>query len=842
MTPRRKQSKTPGRSRVDVTPGKPSFPTTPGFRGWKPWTFRLLAVLGAPVLFFLLLEAGLRMTSFGYPTAFLLESLQDGQKTFTQNNQFGWRFFGRQMARVPSAFSFLQAKPPGTVRIFVLGESAAYGDPQPSFGLPRQLQAILSLRYPDVRFEIINGAMTGINSHTILPIARDCSRAAGDIWVIYAGNNEVVGPFGAGTIFGSRAPPLPFVRGGLALKTTRLGQCLDSFRQWLQKPPPEKSEWGGMLMFLDQQVRADSPLMETVYHHFERNLLDIVQIGQQSGAGVVLSTVAVNLKDCAPFASAHRPKLSESDRADWERLYQRGIEAQQVGKNHDAAEFFREAGRIDDTFAELRFRQAWCALALGQTQEAHGHFRAARDLDTLRFRCDSRLNELTRHIASGRERDRVLLADAEEAFAERSPDGVPGQDLFYEHVHLTFEGSYLLARTIAPQIEKLLPAGIAARAPAAQPWPSAADCAKRLAWTDWNRRAALADIFVRLHDPPFTGQLNHEGQMQQWAARLEKLAPMAQAAALGEARTLCEETAAAVPDDPFLQAQLAALRQLTGDLEGATSSARRVVELVPSSSEACAQLGIVLAQRKQFDDAAAGFRRAFQLDSQDVWSLENLAQVLAKLGRREEAIREYRRALAIKPRFGPAWLGLGQVLEPLGQKAEAEECYRKALANRVHLESELAKLAVFCQSRGWYEAATTNFEEASTLNPSDARMHLQAGQCLDALGRRSEAARHYAEAVRLEPESAPAHFLYGSDLGKVNKPAEAAEQFQQVLRLTPEMVEARLNLAIALSMQGSNSQAMAQFEEVLRRDPANTLALRASQTLRAKLAAAHKHP
>ena len=71
------------------------------------------------------------------------------------------------------------------------------------------LESLLSLRHPGTRFEVVNAAMTAINSHVILPIARDCARADGDIWVLYMGNNEVVGPFGAGTVFGPATPPLP---------------------------------------------------------------------------------------------------------------------------------------------------------------------------------------------------------------------------------------------------------------------------------------------------------------------------------------------------------------------------------------------------------------------------------------------------------------------------------------------------------------------------------------------------------------------------------------------------------------------------------------------------------
>ena len=36
--------------------------------------------------------------------------------------------------------------------------------------------------------------------------------------MVYAGNNEVVGPFGAGTVFGTQVPPLPLIRASLAVR------------------------------------------------------------------------------------------------------------------------------------------------------------------------------------------------------------------------------------------------------------------------------------------------------------------------------------------------------------------------------------------------------------------------------------------------------------------------------------------------------------------------------------------------------------------------------------------------------------------------------------------------
>ncbi len=836
MSKRRKRSAAPANIPKAPTQDQAAFPARSRASGWRLWIFRLLALVVVPALFLGLVELGLRLAGFGYPTAFLLPATQDGQKVFVQNNRFGWRFLGPKLSRLPWPISIPQTKAPDTVRIFVFGESAAQGDPQYVCGLPRMLQAMLALRHPGVRFEVVNAAMTAINSYAILPIARDCGKADGDVWVIYMGNNEVVGPFGPGTVFGPQVPPLPLIRGILALKTTRTGQLLDRARQWIRKPPAGSDEWGGMKMFLDQQVRADDPRMNAVYDHFERNLADILRAGHRRGVGMVVSTVAVNLKDCAPFASAHRPGLSGADKAKWEAFYQVGIKAQAAGNAGDAADQFQAAAQIDDGFAELRFRQGECALALGQTQQAQQHFQAARDLDTLRFRCDSKLNDSIRQVAAQLKGEHVLLADAERAFAEQSPDGLPGENLFYEHVHLNFAGNYLLARTIGGEIEELLPGWVAARGVTNRPWPSAADCARRLGWSDLDELSSLSIILARSSKAPFTGQLNHEAQMQRLQASIERLAPATQPAGLREAQRICEAAVAAAPDDPVLYGQLAAVKSHTGDLAGAAASLRHELELLPDDSVHWFQLGILLTQEHQFEEAAAAFQHSLQLDPEDVKSLNNLAQSLWSLGRREEAIREFRRMTVMSPESGLAWIELGQILEETGRQAAAEACYRKALATQDNSEADLLALARFCRSRGWLEAAVTNYDAAIELKPGDANLRVEAGQSLLSLKRYSEAAHHLAEAVRLNPGLAEAHLLYGLAIGQEGMAVEAEKQFREALRIQPDLLEARVNLGIALMKEGRSDEALAQFEAVLQQSPTNSLALEYSRALRTRLA------
>src|ERR1017187_5148207 len=262
-----------------------------------------LAAAGLPLLLLVGVELALRVGGYGYSTDFFKRATIAGQDYFVENDQFGLRFFPPSLVRVPSPVFMRAKKAPDTIRIFIRGESAALGDPRPNYGAGRYLEALLRARYPGAKFEVVNTAVTAINSHVILPIARECAHHEGDVWVVYMGNNEMVGPFGAATVFGLQAPPLRLVRLSLMLKETRLGQLLGALGHKLRPSSSGPSEWHGMKMFLQNQVPPNDARKEVVYLSFHQNLEDLLRAGLDSGARIVLSTVAVNLKDCPPFGS-----------------------------------------------------------------------------------------------------------------------------------------------------------------------------------------------------------------------------------------------------------------------------------------------------------------------------------------------------------------------------------------------------------------------------------------------------------------------------------------------------------------------------------------------------------
>ena len=272
-----------------------------------------------PVLLLVVLEGALRLFDVGFPTSLTVPCTLQGHAAACYNLFFPAPFFPPGMIKTPQAYAIPAEKPQGAYRIFVLGESAAMGDPDPAYAFSRYLEVMLRQRYPSMKFEVANTGSVAINSHVLLPIAEGLAKQHPDLFIIYSGNNEVVGPYGPGTALTSSGMNLPVIRTSIFVRSTRIGQLLT-------KIGSQKKEWGGMEMFLDKQVRESSPLMQYAYSNFERNLKDTVEIARRTGARVIVSTVATNLKDCGPFSSLHRENLTPEELHSWTTLVQQGAQ------------------------------------------------------------------------------------------------------------------------------------------------------------------------------------------------------------------------------------------------------------------------------------------------------------------------------------------------------------------------------------------------------------------------------------------------------------------------------------------------------------------------------------
>ena len=661
------------------------LPNTPKPRRARVWLMRLALMVGVPALLLGLAEGVLRLAGYGQPTSFFVESPHHDDGVLIENDKFAWRFLPSTLARASQPTLLHRKKAPGTVRVFVFGESAAEGDPEPAFGLPRLLETLLEGRFPGRDFEGVNAAVTAINSHAILPIARDCAGLDGDFWAVYIGHNEVMGPFGAGTVFGQKTPPLAALRLGLSLKRFRLGQWIASFDKL--SSGDDSTQWKGMGMFLDQQLRASDPQLNWVYDSYKKNLSDLLAESRQAGVHVVMSTAASNLRDSAPFASL-------------------------------------DAGVRESAVAQ--FQLARSLAGEGKTGEARSHYIRARDFDMLRFRADSKLNAITQALGQA-ESDNVTFIDAQTALDVQSPDGIAGRETFYEHVHFTFEGNYRLARLFSREIaSQLAPSGDKTGGQ----WLTSAECAERLAYTDWDRSVVLASVIRRLQQPPFNRRLNSDEAIGQLQAQLQRVTMrLDRTAALETYNTALK----ARPNDWRLLQRRGLLLSSAGRHEEGVDSLNRALEQTPWSRVLHYQLGAMQNKAGQYDDASLSLAEALKIKPDFPEAVQQLTRARAgiqyRLGEKEKAagnvagaLGHYVKATKLDDAFAEAHFQVGVCRVELDRIAEATASFERAVVLKPGLPQARFNLVTGLLKQARYSDALGHLEALASENPNDIQV------------------------------------------------------------------------------------------------------------------------
>ncbi len=766
--------------------------------------FRILA-LCSPLLLVCVAELGLRLVGWRYPTSFFLKITDNGQQVLLENPRFGWRFFPPSLARAPQPLRLVIPKPPGTFRVLVFGESAAMGDPEPAFGFARQLERMLQARHLEKRIEVFNVAMTAINSHVMRQIAADCTRVQGDCWVVYAGNNEVIGPYGAGTVFGRQGLPAGAVRLALLLKETALGQLAARFAARSDLP----GDWQGMEMFLGQQVPREDARLRRVYENFAANLKAVARLGKSCGAKVLFTTVTVNLKDSPPFASAHRTGLTPIELEKFREAFEVGRRAEQQGRLSEALASYREAAQIDPDYAELAFRRASCELGQSDPSAARKDFMLARDLDTLRFRADQRLNET---ILKSAAEERIPLLDAEQKLVRlSSTNSVEGDDLFYDHVHLNFHGNYLLASLAVPEVERALTPSSASNAP---PLLTESDVAKSLAFTEYEQRRVYTEMRARLQQPPFSAQSNFKERDERW-----RLATEALKGGAADCLPQYRDALALHPRDWMLHAHYARALEAAGDKTNAAAEWQSLTQLVPQEPDAFFALGNLALDGRDYVEAERLFREVLCRNSRSTEALNSLGLVASALGQDAQSRKYLETALRVNPRFSSARVNLGLLLARTGDTNSAVAQYRTVLRLETNNVAARVNLAHLLAAQGQAPEALALLNEAVALDPNEARAQYALGNALSAREQYAEAISHYSAAVKARPGFAEARYNLGLELARAGRIKEAIGQFAQVVKLMPDFTDAHFNYGIALAHQKRYVEAVQEFKETLRLQP-----------------------
>ena len=787
MGSRQRRAKTPPRLGNAPTSASEPAPQPRKAGKWK-WPLRLALLVLAPLAALSLIEGVLWVVGYGYPAAFLVKA--ESADAYVPNLKFAWRF---RCNESPDPFVIPIAKPPGTVRIFVFGESAAYGTPDPAYSFGRILELMLEAQYPQTRFEVITTAIMGINSHAVRPMVEECTAHDPDLFIFYMGNNEAVGFSAPGPESLGLAENLSLIRASLWLNTTRTGQLLSRLVRGEAAGTAKKPQ--DAEFFRRHFIAADDPRRVATCDNFAANLRDIFRMTRRAGVRTILSTVAVNLKDQPPFGSLHRVGLTEAETAAWEAAYAAGSADEDRGEFDRAIDRFRAALAIDDHFADLHFRLARCFFAAAQFDKAREHYQLACDWDAMPFRADRRLNRAIRELphdsAAG-----VRLVDVERALLDRpgGDHGTPGESLFFEHVHFRFAGSYEVAKAIFPAASAAVAEVLNRPAPSAEVL-SRDVCMAQLALTPMDEYLLLLPILEMTSRPPFTNELEHARRQQTAERSLADLRARLDPDVAQQAVAAYRQAIQRRPGDWHLHLRFAYLLNNVGDHAAAAAEYRTVLAKIPWHPDAQIGLQRSLAAASPASGGSGRSTKAvsnlqLQLDPQAMAHYR--AGVELALQRKPvEAIAEYRQAIAISPNVSSFYNNLGAALLTAGQVDEAIVNLNKAVELLPDHGGAHCNLGLALLRRNDPAGAIGHLRRAADLKKCTPRALGQLAWLLatlpdDRLHNGVEAVRHAEEACRQTDRKVP-------QLLDILAAAEAeAGRFEDAVRTASEAIDVAL--------------------------------------------------
>lgn len=713
-------------------------------RRWSRRTLLFFAWCVVPLLLLLLAETALRAAGYGRDMSPLIPLDCPDERVFAINRDFYHQFMGEELDDIgtdPPDVVIPQAKAANTYRVVVLGGSAAQGWIDSGHGFWRILGKMLSHAFPQQDIEVYCLARHGMNSPVMRRITTECAAIEPDCFVVYLGHNEVVGPFGLFTGLGrTELPPSALnklVQTWIRLGNWRLLQAAGLAAGQQDMDTMLGFGWGHTAPVENLQ----DPRLARVHQQFEMNLRAICRMAEELGADVFLSELVRNLADIPPAVSLHAPTLSEDALPAWKELYEQGVAAQDAGEYRNALSAFREAGEFDDAHAELHFRMAQCALALGDVETARTHFEAAAERDAGLGAGTRELNARIRQVAAENSGGNTYLVEPDARFATGTRHGLPDKTLFYDRIHFRFEGNYRLARCFFEKLAPIIAQKTAPdrNVPAAL---SAEETRRHIAYSPVEELTTLENALPVL-----------ERQPDYPVAHLRERAETLRAQVGGNAAALRLDAYARGlehdPDDLFLRLRYVDALGLAGRMAEALAAARRAAETHPCSWPAQQVLALTLDQVGLDQEAAATLAGVMPLYGDYVNAQRAYAQRCWNAEQEAVAIAALKHALALKP---------------------------------AHIAARL-DLADLYALQGRFEEALPLCEAVLAQQSEHSRAHLLRGKALAGLGQYGDAQQAFEAAINALPNNPAAYTELGLMLMKREQWAEARPVLQKAVAL-----------------------------------------------------------
>lgn len=375
---------------------------------------RLFAIMMGltPILLIVLFELMLQIVGYGDRfSLFINHPDKEYSEYKVVNPDVGKKYFQKLEYTYPAKDIFLKKKPDNVFRIFVMGSSTVVGFPYESnLMFSRILCERLIEAFPDKEFEVVNTAITAINSFTLLDFMPQILAQKPDAILFYAGHNEFYGAFGAGSneALSNNRKLINLHIKLMNFRVYQLTRNVVAGIASITRNDNTAAQKRGTLMariVKDADIVYGSETYQRGIDNYRHNMTKIVEMVNEEGIPFFYSNLVSNIKDVAPFKSIASDELKGAD---------------------------------------FYFEKANQQLEQSNFKDAYENFTLARDYDGIRFRASSDINKIIVELAENFELNFVNTLDV---FESNSPNRLVGNNLLTEHVHPNIQGQFLMAES-----------------------------------------------------------------------------------------------------------------------------------------------------------------------------------------------------------------------------------------------------------------------------------------------------------------------------------------------------------------------------------------------------------
>ncbi len=627
----------------------------------------LYSILPAALLLALLAgaEAALRVFAQSLDRPFVTVARYSGIDWYQVNRRYLAKYFAPDVVLLPEFKPeiFRKTKTPEVFRVFCLGESSMFGTPYTmNATIPAMLRLELRRLMPRREVEVINLGAAAINSNVIADLATLLPAFSPDLVVVYAGHNEFYGPDGVGVSFFERY--LPFLTPlKYRLRDFRLVRLLWGLFE--RDPGKDGSGDASNLMRIASRgalVSLESEEATRVFRMFERNLTAMVSLFRDSGIPLIVADVSSNLM-FPPFAPGPPAGLEEIPG--------------RIASGECGQEILSRLRNASSALPGNAFVHYWlgrCLLAQGDTAQAKERLQLARDEDMLKFRAPTRSVNIIHRVCLS---EGTPLVQVDSAFAALSPGGIPGENLFWEHLHPKASGYYEIASLFLHSMRDLhlipgFPVGQGAipfnTDSLVIPWLELAyaDLAMQHLTSQWpfeGYRVSPAVLKGAADDLPRLAGEVYERRIDWDEGCYSSVALLMERGRFPEAETTCR---ALIEENPFsarAQYVLGNVDKAEGRPAPAAGAYLRSIELDSASPYPRIDLALLWINENRLDEAEGQLRAAVTLapstpggsaDAVRASALYGLSAVAANRGRFAEALGLADESLRLVPSYAPA--------------------------------------------------------------------------------------------------------------------------------------------------------------------------------------------